>query len=100
MQELAALAESEHELIRDVKDGIVFIGRAEDLELMNKPNLTLFCDGTFKYAPDHFTQMLTFFVYQKGYYIPVCHFFAAEQTIYVLQKINLHVESRMFKTRV
>ena len=36
--------------------------------------MQIFSDGTFNYSPRFFKQMLTIFVMNRGYYIPVCHF--------------------------
>ena len=66
--------DGDHELIRVVKDGIVLIARKHDLSYLNSSNLRVFADGTFKYAPRHFKQMYTFFIYKDGFYLPIAHF--------------------------
>ena len=59
LKELQSLTgmEEEDELIRVVKDEIVLIARKKDLHLLDRDNLQVFCDGTFKYSPRHFKQM-------------------------------------------
>ena len=73
LQELTK-KEEDDELIRVVQDDIVLVARIKDLNLLNKDNLQVFCDGTFKYSPRHCKQMYTFFVYNNGFYLPVAHF--------------------------
>ena len=74
LSELATIADDDNGLVRKVDSDIVFVARKQDLQLLNTDNLTLFCDGTFKYSPDNFKQMLSFFIHHNGFYIPICHF--------------------------
>ena len=74
LRELKLMSANGDELVRSVKGNIVMIARKEDLELLNKDNMQIFSDGTFNYSPRFFKQMLTIFVMNRGYYIPVCHF--------------------------
>ena len=77
LSELAALADDDSELIRavDSSKGTVFIARKEDISfLADKEDFTIFVDGTFKYSPDNFTQMMTVLIFNNGFYIPICHF--------------------------
>ena len=74
IRELKSMSLADDELVRSVKGNIVLIARKEDLQLLNKENIMMFCDGTFNYAPRFFKQMLNIFVMDNGNYIPVCHF--------------------------
>ncbi len=66
LQTLSVLAEMASDgdgNVRRVKGNIVLLARENDRkQLLAKPNITLFCDRTFKYSPKHVLQMLTFFV--------------------------------------
>ena len=53
---LKALSEiNDHETIRRVDKDFVFLARKEDLQFLSTlKDITLFCDGTFKYSPRNF----------------------------------------------
>ena len=75
LRELKELAEENDELVKAVEKDIVFIARDEDIKLLSSSNnISIFADGTFQYSPKHFKQMLTFFIFSCGFYIPICHF--------------------------
>ena len=75
LKDLQSLADDDDQLVRRVKNDIVFIAREKDLRaLCDTEQVTIFADGTFKYAPKHFHQMLTIFIFSNGFYIPICHF--------------------------
>ena len=75
LKDLQSLADDDDQLVRRVKNEIVFIAREKDLRaLCDTEQVTIFADGYFQYAPKHFHQMLTIFIFSNGLYIPICHF--------------------------
>ena len=55
------------------------VARKSDLRLIPADGAVLYADGTFQYAPRFFKQMYSFSIFKDGSYIPIAHFFCAEQ---------------------
>ena len=58
----------------DRENRIVMMSSDEGLRLLCERDIEVFADGTFKYCPSYFFQLLTFHVFKNGFYIPSVFF--------------------------
>lgn len=53
---------------------IVMLSTVSNLNFLCRPDVQLFCDGTFQYCAKHFFQLYTIHGFFNGYYIPCVYF--------------------------